>query len=198
MIQLGPRIFWRVSLSVLIVCLGGVSTVVAQSSAVGEAGEPAAEFGFETWTYAVEEDATEATLRFVRSAATAFVQYNSTNTWGYGGSGCIYRTGGASFFDIDLQIPAGVELDFLRVYFNDTDAINDARSFLFSYDGAGSSSQIATAESTGTPGFSSAGSGFFSHIVDNTGEALAVRISFENATTSALEICGVRLRYATP
>jgi hypothetical protein len=51
---------------------------------------------------------------------------------------------------------------------------------------------------SGTPGFSSAGSGFFSHIVDNIGEALAVRISFGSATTSALAICGVRLRYTTP
>ena len=50
----------------------------------------------------------------------------------------------------------------------------------------------------GTPGFSSAGSGFFSHIVNNTGEALGLRLALGGATTSALEICGVRLRYSIP
>lgn len=199
MIQLVPTPLWRISLSVLIVCLGGVSTMAAQvASPEAETGELPAVFGSDTWVYAVEEDAPEATLHFVRSAATTFVQYNSTNTWGYGGSGCIYKTGGSAFYELDLQIPDGVELDFLRIYFNDTDAVNEASAFLFSFDGAGNNTQIASAGSSGSPGFSSAGSGFFSHIVDNVNEALGLRIGFGSATTSALQICGVRLRYTTP
>jgi len=175
------------------------SDVVAQASAAAETGEPPAEFGFEsTWTYAVEEDATEATAHFQRSAATAYSPYNSTTTWVYGGGGCIYRTGGSTWFDLDLQIPNGVDLDFLRIYFNDTDPVNDAVTWIQSYDGAGSSTNLTTASSTGTPGFSTAGSGFFSHFVDTVNESLVVRISFESATTSALEICGVRVRYSIP
>jgi len=199
MIHFVSRSLGRISLSALIVVLGAVSTLVAQvATPESETGEPPAEFGVETWTYAEEEDATEATSRFVFSSATAFVQYDSTNTWAYGGSGCIYKTGGSDFFDIDLQIPAGVELDFLRIYFNDTDAAFNARATLFSFDGAGGNTSIASAESSGTPGFDSAGSGFFSHIVENINESLVVRINFLGATTSALEICGVRLRYTAP
>ena len=199
MIHLGTRILWRVSLSVLIVFLGGVSTLAAQvASATGEIGELPGEVGHETWTYAEEEEATEATSHFVRSAATAFVQLDNTNTWVYGGSGCIFRTGGSISFDIDLQIPGGVVLDYLRIFFNDTDPVNDARAFLYAFDGAGNVTLLATAASSGTPGFSSEGSGFFSHNVDNVGEALTMRIDFGSSTTSALEICGVRVRYTTP
>lgn len=128
-------------------------------------------------------------------SANVFVPYDDDMTYNYGGAGCVYRTGGASFTEHTLQLPEGAEIDYLRVYFYDADATNDALAFLFSFDGAGNFTEIARAESSGTPGQSSSGSGFFSYFVDNTSSALALRLSFENGSNSNLKICGVRLRY---
>jgi hypothetical protein len=162
-------------------------------------GEPERAPGLPTTEVPEIERAPEATiiLKFQRTAATTYSPYDSSTAWVYGGSGCRSRISGSPWHDIDVHIPNGVNLDFLRVYFNATDATNDARATLFSFDAAGGSTSIATVSSSGTPGFSSAGTSF-SHIVDNIGESLAVRLIFESATTSALEICGVRLRYSIP
>ena len=48
--------------------------------------------------------------------------------------------------------------------------------------------------STGTPGQTSAGSGFFSHFVDNSTEALSLSLRY-GGLDSTLRICGVRIRY---
>ena len=187
------------ALLLTMICLGGVAAVGSEVTVFEVPdGEPPTSVEPGTWGYEVETRAPEATVHYVRIAATTFVQHDSTNTWSYGGAGCIYKTGGSDFFDVQVQVPDGVELDYLRVYFNDTDASHDARAILFAFDGAGGNLSIASAQSTGTPGFGSEGSGFFSHIVDNTAEALVVRINFLGATTSAVEICGVRLRYTAP
>lgn len=147
----------------------------------------------------IEHDS-EATqiLSFQRSAATTYSPYNSTSTWAYANAGCRSRISGSPWYDLDIQVPNGVTLDFLRVYYYDTDATNDVSAFLYSMDGLGNSTSIATAQGTGTPGFSSAGSGFFSHIVDTTGEAIMVRLSLSAGTDSTLRACGVRLRYSIP
>ena len=134
-------------------------------------------------------------LFFKRWAAETFVQYNSTNTWGYNGGGCIHRTGGTDFWDTDVQLPDGAEIDFLRVYFYDNDASRNAQAYLFRFDNTGGSTQVASATGSGTPGFSSAGSGFFSHTVDNTPYSYILRIDFNGATNSNLQICAVRIRY---
>jgi len=174
------------------------SPVVVSASDLN--GEPQRASGLPTTEVPEIERAPEATqiLKFHRTAATTYSPYDSTTTWAYGGSGCRSRISGSPWHDIDIHVPNGVTLDFLRVYFNDTDSVNSATATLFSFDAAGGNTSIASASSSGTPGFSTAGSGFFSHIVNNTNEALGLRLTFGGATTSALEICGVRLRYSIP
>jgi hypothetical protein len=93
-----------------------------------------------------------------------------------------------------LQLPQGAEIDYLRVFFYDNDAANDAAAHLYAFDGLGGGTELATAGSTGTPGQSSAGSGYFSHIVDNTAEALSLSLHY-GGLDSTLRICGVRIRY---
>jgi hypothetical protein len=156
--------------------------------------------GPELVTPTVQEElvtpATEATeaLYFMRFAATTFVPYSSSVSWVYSGGGCISHTGtGDHWFDIDVQVPTGAELDYVRVYFNDTDGSNDVSAFLFTYDGAGNYTNLATAQSTGTPGFSDEGSGFFSHIVNTTNESISLRVAVPGTTN---EVCDVRIRYS--
>lgn len=132
---------------------------------------------------------------FARYSANVFVPYDDDMTYVYGGGGCRYRTGGTAWTDHTLQLPQGAEIDYLRIYFYDNDAANNASAFLFSFDDTGGYTQIATAESTGTPGWSSMGSGFFSYFVDNINQSLSLRLSYGGGTTGSLQICAVRLRY---
>ena len=134
-------------------------------------------------------------LWFKFYTANTFVPYDDNMTFTYYGAGCTYRTGGTPFTEHDVQLPQGAVIDYLRIYYYDNDANNNAAAYLFSYDGAGNLTQIASASSTGTPGQSSTGSGFFSYPVDNVNEGLSLRLSYGSATTSNLRICGVRIRY---
>ncbi|MCI0398352.1 MAG: hypothetical protein L0332_26455 [Chloroflexi bacterium] len=132
---------------------------------------------------------------FKRWAAETFVAYDSSNTWAYDGGGCFHRTGGSTWWDTDLQLPDGAEIDYLRVYYYDMNGTTDAETILFQFDDIGGNVQLASAAGSGTPGYSSAGSGFFSHFVDNTDHSYVLRIDFNGATTSDLRICAVRIRY---
>lgn len=138
--------------------------------------------------------AQEVTL-FKSIAGSNFYPRETTTTHSYGGAGCIYRTSASGFFVSDLQLPKGAEIDFMRLYFDDTNASSEANLWLYSYDGQGGFTQIAHVSSSGTPGQSSVGSGFFSHVVDNTAESLGFVVGTDAADDSTVSICRVRLRY---
>ena len=81
----------------------------------------------------------------------------------------------------------------MRVFYDDNSALN-ARAALYSFDGAGGYTLIAEAMGSGTPGFGSTLSSYFSHYVDNTNEALVVLADLPSSDDT-LKFCGVRLRY---
>lgn len=146
------------------------------------------------------EESTAATdiILFERVAGANFHPREATTTHQYAGAGCVSRTSSSGFLVSDLQLPDGAEIDFLRLYFDDTSGANNAHAWLYEYDGLGGFTQITTVSSSGTPGHSSAGSGFFSYTVDNTAEALGLVIGFDSATNSTVAVCGVRVRYSVP
>lgn len=182
-------------------CAVALLLLVATAALPGAAaddGEPAPVRGLATSVeqeelHAPASEAAEA-VYFMRFAATAFVPYSSTTSWDYSGAGCISFTGVADYwFDIDVQVPTGAVLDYVRVFFNDTDATHDVRAILYTFDGAGGFTSIADATSAGTPGFSSEGSGFFSHVVNTTNESIALRLAVPGNVN---EVCDVRIRYS--
>ena len=142
-----------------------------------------------------ESAAADEVILFERIAGMNFHPREATTTHNYAGAGCVNRTSSLGFLVSDLQVPDGAEIDFLRLYFDDTSGDNNAQAWLYAYDGLGNFTQITTVSSSGAPGESSAGSGFFSHIVDNTAEALGLVIGFDNANDSTVAVCGVRIRY---
>lgn len=137
----------------------------------------------------------EEVILFKFIAGASFHPREAATTHQYNGSGCINRTSTNGFFVSDLQLPEGAEIDFLRLYFDDTSDDNDAQAWIYAYDGLGGFSQITTVASSGTPGQSSAGSGFFSYVVDNTAESLGLVAGVGSASDSSVTFCGVRLRY---
>jgi hypothetical protein len=134
---------------------------------------------------------------FKRSAGSNFQPRSSATTFSYLGGGCIQRDSnvGDSWLTIDLQVPEGAIIDFLRVYYFDNTATYDINSELWAFDAAGGTTQIAEADSAGSPGYSSAGSGFFAHTVDNVNESLVVVASIQGGVGSSLALCGIRIRY---
>ena len=134
---------------------------------------------------------------FTRMAGSNFQPRNSATTYSYGGGGCVQRNAntGDSWFTIDLSLPDGAIIDFLRVYYYDNNPDNNINSELWAFDGAGGTMLIAQADSSGTPGYSSAGSDFFSHTVDNLNESLVVIAGIQGGVGSSVQLCGVRIRY---
>ena len=149
----------------------------------------------ETQDIGPQEVVGQSTTLYKRYEASTFVPVGSDATYAYHGRGCVYRTGGEDRYSHDLQLPEGAEIDYLRLYFYDIDPVNDAQAWLYAYDGYGNYTEVVSVSSSGTPGQSTAGSGFFSHTVDNVDEALAIMLSYSTATNDDLRICGVRIRY---
>jgi hypothetical protein len=134
---------------------------------------------------------------FKRIAGSNFSPRDSDSSFTYGGGGCFYRdsTAGDSWYTTDIQVPDGAVIDFLRVYYYDADNLGDINSELWAFDGAGGTTLIAEADSSGSGGYDSAGSGFFEHTVDNLNQSLVVVTSFAGSASSTLQNCGIRIRY---
>lgn len=137
---------------------------------------------------------TEAVF-YKRYSANVFVPGHDYTTYQSVSGGCVFRTGGPGVTWHDLQLPDGATITYLRVYFYDNDPDDDALASLYAYDNTGGFTLIASAGSSGTPGWSSAGSGLFSHVVDNMDETLALRLYYEEGTDVNLRICAVRVQY---
>lgn len=144
----------------------------------------------------VNPDATTSQVTLFKFiAGSNFHPRESTTTHSYGGAGCAYRTTVSGFLVTDLQLPQGAEVDYVRLYFDDTSSADDAHLWLYAYDGQGAFTQITEAASSGAPGAGSAGSDFFSYVVDNATTALGLVAGSDSANDSSVQICGARVRY---
>jgi hypothetical protein len=164
----------------------------------GEGQPDTAAPAFQSDEVEVEDSPESSAAQFFKfGAGSNFQPRDSDTTFSYFGGGCVQRDSnvGDSWFTIDLQVPEGAMIDFLRVYYYDNSANYDINSELWVFDAAGGTTMIAEADSSGTPGYSSAGSGFFDHTVDNLNENLVIVASLQGGVGSSLALCGYRIRY---
>ena len=138
------------------------------------------------------------TTFYKRYSADTFTPIYSDMQYTYGSGGCMYRTSG-SLYDYTahtVQLPEGAEITYLRLYFYDNSADHNVAAKLMSFDGRGSQTVIDSVQSSGTPGWSSVGSGSpFSYVVHNMDESIAVWLGFDSNTDSTVQICAVRIQY---
>jgi hypothetical protein len=198
------------SLAVLFLTLtaGGAASAPQVSSSIESAARGSAlEKGSVSFSVpkAIEESkgaggGTGGAETFLRASGSNFIPRSSDATYSYSGAGCLQRndTMGDTWFSLDVQIPDGSVIDFLRVYYNDNDATNDISAELWAFDGAGGTTLIAEAESSDSPGYGAAGSGFFSHVVDNLNQSLVVVVALRGGVGNDLTLCGIRIRYLAP
>jgi hypothetical protein len=133
------------------------------------------------------------TTKFIFITGSNF-QPRGGASYAYGGVGCVYlANSGTDFFTIDLQLPDGVEIDFLRLYYYDASASANLRAYLTEYDGQGGYTDIFSTDSVGSGGYGSAGD-FLSHTVDNTTHSLSILVR-PYLASSQVQLCGVRVRY---
>ena len=158
--------------------------------------------GFSFFVPGAIEDSndTEAVQTFLRASGSNFMARDSKTAFSYSNGGCVQRdsTAGDGWFTLDLQIPNGSVIDYMRAYYFDNDASIDVNTELWAFDGEGGTTLIAEADSMGSPGFGSAGSDFFSYVVNTGGESLAVLAYIPGGAGSNLKFCGIRIRYQAP
>ena len=129
--------------------------------------------------------------------AAAFTPRYQDLGWAYNGEGYVSRNPGSST-DVwaPVQLPSGVEIEYLDLYYYDNDAANDITADLYAYSGGGPDSGapgetiLTTAQSTGNPGYGYAFSSIFGlgYTVNNNvaydpaGSQLAANVSSPNSS----------------
>ena len=135
---------------------------------------------------------------YKRYSADTFTPIYSNMQYTYASGGCMYRTGG-NLYDYTahtVQLPEGAEITYLRLYFYDINADHNVGAKLMSFDNMGNQPVVDAVESSGTPGWSSVGSGYpFSYVVHNMDESIAVWLGFDSNTDYTVQICAVRIQY---
>jgi hypothetical protein len=142
-------------------------------------------------TLTPEEQQAPAATYFKRYPGVAFQPRDSDTGYDYFGSGCI-SSQGADYFVLDIQLPAGAEIDFVRLYYYDASSAN-ARLYLTWYDAQGGYSDVVYVDSSGSSGYGSAGIAT-SYTVDPITQAVTL-VWRPNTTGSSMALCGARIRY---
>lgn len=145
-------------------------------------------------TLSPEEPQAPTVTYFKRYPGVAFQPRDSDTGYDYFGSGCI-SSKGSDYFVLDIQLPTGAEIDFVRLYYYNTSTSN-ARLYLTWYDGQGGYSDVMFVDSSGSAGYGSVGAST-SYIVDPVTQAVSL-VWRPNTTGSTMALCGVRIRYQLP
>ncbi len=129
-------------------------------------------------------------------AGTTLKPRDSATTWEYGGNGCVSAAVGNDWFNVNLELPEGSRIDYLRIFFYDTSA-SDSWAWITSYDGAGNTDDMVDVNSNGTGGYGTALSAFLGDVVDNSSYSYVLNWR-ANQTGSTMRLCGFRVAYRLP
>jgi hypothetical protein len=103
---------------------------------------------------------------------------------------------GSQFFTLNLDLPDGVRIDYLRLFYYDTDASTGTAN-IRKYDAAGGYTEIATVGSAGNVGFGTTLSAYVGHVVNNFDGGYVLNWLPSVASTS-MQLCGLRVAYRLP
>jgi len=136
-------------------------------------------------------------MYYLFTAGATMHPRDSDTTWAYGGYGCVYAPEGGDYFTIDLQIPDGSTIRYLRIFYYDSTNSYDGTAWITSYDGAGNHDDIISVSTTGNSGYGSALSAFSGEVVDNYNNSY-VLLYRSSAHGGAVKLCGLRIMYEYP
>jgi hypothetical protein len=121
---------------------------------------------------------------------------DSSSGWRYPGVGCVYINNGNQLMTVDLNIPTGARIDYLRLYYRDTSASNST-AWITNYDGAGAFTDLTNVASTGNSGYGTTLSPLVSHVVNNASRSYSLNWQ-ANQTGTSMQLCGLRVAYRLP
>ncbi len=126
---------------------------------------------------------------------SSLFQENSTQGWSADGSGgCLISSFPSVVYNVDIQLPQGARIDYLRIYYYDSSPTN-ANGWVTTYDGAGHYTDIAFVTSANAAGYgTNLSSGPIGHTVDNHNNAYVLNWR-PNSIGSSQMLCGFRVAY---
>jgi hypothetical protein len=112
--------------------------------------------------------------------------------------GCLKLTSGNTsvIFNLQLDIPNGVRIEYLRMYYYDTSASN-SYAWVTRYDDVGGFGDVTYVASEGDTGYGTSLSPYFEHVVDNVDYSYILNWR-PNAAGSSMMLCGLRVAYRLP
>jgi len=121
------------------------------------------------------------------------VEWNST-----GDGGCVYNNGGSTsvIFNINMDIPDDVLIEYLRIYYYDTSAAN-SYAWITTYDDAGGYTDVVNVASDADTGYGTMLSDQIAHVVSLIDDSYVLNWRpYDTGSTMAL--CGLRVAYRLP
>ena len=141
---------------------------------------------------------TYSNFYYLHVAGSTLTPRVSSSTWASStDGGCLYATANAGeVWNQDAQLPNGARIDYLRIYYYDTNASN-SQSWITRYDDAGGIFDIASAASTGTGGYGTVLSDYVGAVVDNVNYSYVLNYR-PIVVGNSMQLCGLRLAYRLP
>lgn len=134
---------------------------------------------------------------YIYVAGSALRPRNSGVDWISAGSGGCMYTSGLAWSNVDVQLPEGSRVDYLRLFYFDTNT-NDSLAWLTSYDGAGSKDDMVYVQSASDVGYGTTLSEYLGEVVDTTYKSYLLNWNPLSAFNETLQVCGLRIAYRLP
>ncbi len=137
------------------------------------------------------KDATRASLYYFFPGETFFPDVSTTVST-YATGGCIFISGGGSYLVHPVvNIPEGIEITAVRLYYNDTSASNILLR-IREFDGAGGNATVVEVTNDASTGYGSVLSSEVSYVVSPRTRSLILETYLPDHS-SAMTFCGARI-----
>jgi len=97
-------------------------------------------------------------------------------------------------FTLQIHLPEGAEIEWLRLYFYDSNESYNSTAWITTYDGAGNTVDLVNVSSSGSAGYGESLSPQISHVVDNYTNTYVLNWR-PYALDGRLRLMGMRVAY---
>lgn len=140
-----------------------------------------------------------ASYYYYRANGSVLKPRDSSVNWANDSSGgCLYLSSGSTntIFNIHLDVPHGSRIEYLRIYYYDTSAVNST-AWVTRYNDAGGLTDITNVSSASNTGYGTQLGAYLEHVV-NTVDYSYVLNWRPYQLGSTMQLCGLRVAYRLP
>jgi hypothetical protein len=146
-----------------------------------------------------EPNQPQAGTVYLHLSGSSFIQMYSDVEYSYYSGGCVYHSAGLAshtFMNLGLIIPFGSRINSLRFYYYDT-STSDSTLRLRQMNDGDAWVDVATVNSTGTPGLSYSTVSGLDYLIDYINYSYVLQYQ-GNVIGNTMRFCGVRIGYTPP